>query len=275
MKIDHSMLQQLELLLRKAAVSELMPRFRHMERHFKSDGSIVTEADHACQDKITQALQQQWPEIALLGEEMPESQQNALMQQSQTALWVLDPLDGTSNFAAGIPCFSISLALLINGKVQLGLIYDPTREECFSALFGKGAWLNGERLQVNDEAVMPLSNCMAQIDFKRLPKPLAAQIASHPPYSSQRSFGSGALDWCWLAAGRVQLYLHGKQKLWDYSAGQLILTEAGGQSCTLEGEDVFQNSLTPRSVIAASQEEYFELWQKTILSANSAQTTPL
>jgi len=269
MKIDQSMLQQLELLLREAAASELMPRFRRMERHFKSDGSIVTAADHACQHKITQALQQQWPKIALLGEEMSESQQNALMQQNQTALWVLDPLDGTSNFASGIPCFSISLALLVNGKVQLGLIYDPTREECFSALSGEGAWLNGERLQVNDEAVMPLSNCMAQIDFKRLPKPLAAHIASHPPYSSQRSFGSGALDWCWLAAGRVQLYLHGKQKLWDYSAGQLILTEAGGQSCTLEGEDVFQNSLIPRSVIAASQKEYFALWREAVFSARN------
>ncbi len=264
MKIDQSMLQQLEILLREAATSELMPRFRHMERHFKRDGSIVTEADHACQDKITHALQQQWPEIALLGEEMSESQQNALIQQSQTALWVLDPLDGTSNFASGIACFSISLALLVNGEVQLGLIYDPTREECFSALAGEGAWLNGERLQASNKATMPLSNCIAQIDFKRLPKPLAAQIASNPPYSSQRSFGSGALDWCWLAAGRVQLYLHGQQKLWDYSAGQLILSEAGGQSCTLEGEVVFQNSLTPRSVIAASQREYFELWREAV-----------
>ncbi|MDQ7016264.1 MAG: inositol monophosphatase family protein [Gammaproteobacteria bacterium] len=270
MNPKQALLKQLETLLRDAAATELMPRFRHMERQFKTDGSIVTEADHACQEKLTRALQQQWPEIALLGEEMSKTQQQSVMDNSQNGLWVLDPLDGTSNFAAGIPCFSISLALLIDHQVQLGLIYDPIRKECFSAIAGEGAWLNGEPLNATEQTLLPLNQCMAQIDFKRLPQSLAAQMASHPPYSSQRSFGSGALDWCWLAAGRVQVYLHGKQKLWDYSAGQLILTEAGGQSCTLEGEAVFHNSLTPRSVIGASHTGYFDVWQEAVSAALKA-----
>jgi len=264
---NQSTLEQLESIITDAACAELLPRFRQIERHFKADGSVVTEADHAMQQRLMTELQRYWPTIPLLGEEMSEAEQLALMKKSQQGLWVLDPLDGTSNFAAGIPCFAVSLALIINGEVQLGLIYDPIRLECFSAIAGKGGWLNGELLHA-EGSELPLSKCIAQIDFKRLPAEMAASIASHPPYSSQRSFGSGALDWCWLAAGRVHLYLHGKQKLWDYSAGQLILQEAGGHSCTLEDEAVFQGKLESRSVIAALQLKHFEEWRRYVLKEN-------
>lgn len=263
--IDYqAMLAPLQLLVQQAASEELLPRFRQIERHFKADGSIVTEADLAMQQRLTNELQQRWPTIALLGEEMSEAQQQAQMANSHRGLWVLDPLDGTSNFAAGIPCFSVSLALLVGGEVVLGIIYDPIREEHFSAIAGEGAWLNGVCLAAGEEA-LPLSKCIAQVDFKRLPAKMAARIASQPPYSSQRSFGSGALDWCWLAAGRVQLYLHGQQKLWDYSAGQLILREVGGKSCTLDGEAVFNGRLEVRSVVAALQPLHFEAWRDYVV----------
>lgn len=260
MNNNQQMLQQLEQIIRQAANEELLPRFEHIERNFKADGSVVTEADYAMQQRVTTELQQRWPAIPLLGEEMSEAAQQALISDNQQGLWILDPLDGTSNFAAGIPCFSVSLALLVEGEITLGLVYDPLREECFSAISGDGAWLNGEPLEAGNSE-LPLSKCIAQVDFKRLPAEMAARIASKPLYGSQRSFGSGTLDWCWLAVGRVQLYLHGKQKLWDYSAGQLILREAGGHSCTFEGEPVFQGKLASRSVIAASQASYFEAWR--------------
>ncbi len=267
MNTNQSTLRQLEAIIPDAASTELLPRFRQIEHHFKADGSVVTEADHAMQKQLMTELQKHWPTIPLLGEEMSEAEQQALMEKSQQGLWVLDPLDGTSNFAAGIPCFTVSLAFMRDGEIQLGLIYDPIRQECFSAIAGKGAWLNGERLQAAGSE-LPLSKCIAQIDFKRLPPEMAASIASHPPYSSQRSFGSGALDWCWLAAGRVHLYLHGKQKLWDYSAGQLILREAGGQCCTLEGDVVFQGKLESRSVLAALQSKHFVEWREYVLKKN-------
>ncbi len=85
-------------------------------------------------------------------------------------------------------------------------------------------------------------------------------LVTAPPYYSQRSFGSVALDWAWLAAGRGQLYLHGKQKLWDYAAGWLILNEAGGCSSSLEGEKDFEATLTPRSAIAASNQDLYQQW---------------
>ena len=114
----------------------------------------------------------------------------------------------------------MSLGYRKNGKIAWGRVYDPERDECFSATQGAGAHLNGEPL-LRQEAGVSIDKSTAVIDFKRLDKKLAARIASEPPYSSQRSFGGVALDWCWLAAGRYHLYLHGKQNIWDYAAGRL------------------------------------------------------
>ncbi|MCK5359795.1 MAG: inositol monophosphatase, partial [Gammaproteobacteria bacterium] len=174
--------------------------------------------------------------------------------------WCLDPLDGTSNFAAGIPFFSISLALIENGQLIMGIVYDPTRDECFVAEKGKGAKLNDKELDATIAAHTALDRCSAIIDFKRLTPELAARLATQPPYYSQRSFGSVALDWAWIAAGRGQLYLHGKQKLWDYAAGWLILDEAGGCSSTLDGHRSFKSTLEPRSAIAAANEDLYQQW---------------
>ena len=124
---------------------------------------------------------------------------------------------------------------------------------------GQGAFLNDIPLE-KKAADVSLDKCTALIDFKRLDSELAARIASTPPYSSQRSFGGVALDWCWLAAGRVHIYLHGKQNLWDYAAGLLIFNEAGGRSCTLQGEPVFDFSLKPRSAVAALDDKLFGAW---------------
>ncbi len=152
------------------------------------------------------------------------------------------------------------VALLRNHQVEMGVVYDPSRKECFAAARGHGAWLNEQPLQLQQLST-PLSQGMALIDLKRLNADLASRLAAQPPYSSQRSFGSVALDWCWLAAGRCHVYLHGRQKLWDYAAGCLILAEAGGSAVTLEGEPVFKPTLEPRSAAAALDPEIFAQWK--------------
>ncbi len=253
------MREELEQIIREAAQQELLPRFQHVTHSLKSDGSIVTEADLAMQQRMMDVLQQRWPQIPLLGEEMSAGAQQQLLDNSAEGLWLLDPLDGTSNYAAGIPYFCISLALMRKGEVELAFIYDPLRDESFSAERGKGAWLNGQRL-LAPKASRPLQQGIALIDLKRLAPGLAAKVASQPPYSSQRNLGSGALDWCYVATGRVDVYLHGGQKLWDYAAGQLILSEAGGVATTLEGEPVPINRLVPRSVVAAADEGNHRQW---------------
>ena len=254
----HFSLDQLKDIVISAADKELLPRFTRVEHVLKDDGSVLTEADLAIQNTIAAELKQHWPEVAFLGEEMAAEEQAALLDSGQP-VWCLDPLDGTRNFAAGIPYFSISLALLQGGDVSHGVVYDPVRRECFTAMRGEGAALNGQRL-LKTSAVPSLKESTALVDFKRLAAPLATRLVTEIPYSSQRSFGSVALDWCWLAAGRCHVYLHGSQNIWDYAAGNLVFHEVGGTSSTLSGEAVFVNQLRPRSAVAALDKQLFDEW---------------
>jgi len=261
-----SELEHIEEILRQAAEQELRPRFLEVETYLKADGSVLTEADLGMQARVLHELESRWPAFTLLGEEMEAGAQEALLQDRSAGLWVLDPLDGTSNFASGIPYFGVSLALIDAEGVQLGLVLDPVRGECFSALRGQGAWLNGQPLLVKPRK-SSLSGSMAMVDFKRLPAGLAQQLASGAPYRSQRSFGSVALDWCWLAAGRVQLYLHGGARLWDYAAGSLIFAEAGGTGGLYQdyrGTSQQGFTLQPRIGLAAVGADLFEKWHAWI-----------
>ena len=252
-------IQTVTALVIKAAREEIVPRFTHAVRDHKADGSVITAADLAMQERLTIELAQRWPQYCLLGEEMSPAEHQQLIAQPGLGLWCLDPLDGTSNFAAGLPFFAVSLSLIVDGQAILGIVYDPMRDDCFYATRGGGAWLNGERLG-EQRPKLPMARCTAIVDYKRLPPALAQRLVNQPPYSSQRSFGSVALEWCWIAAGRAHLYLHGKQQLWDYSAGQLILDEAGGHSVTLEGDPVRTVTLHPRSAVAALNRELFHEW---------------
>ena len=261
--VGRNELDELTALIRAVAGEELLPRFHHSVRQYKADGSIVTEADLVVQARLTQELRQRYPHIELLGEEMDEANQRQLLQSGDRLIWCLDPVDGTSNFAAGLPFFSISLALLQGGQPLMGIVYDPSRDECFTAIAGQGAWLNGAPLQavVGD---LPLKRCLAMVDFKRLGHALATELVTRPPYGSLRYTGSGALEWCWLAAGRFHLYLHGQQKLWDFAAGALVLAEAGGVARSLDGERLFASGVLTRSVIAAADQRLFQVWSQAI-----------
>ena len=243
-------LLRLSDIVRHVAKRELLPRFAQVTREFKADGSLVTAADHAAQNHLEAELAVGWPDLPLLGEETPLAEQERILRQHQAGFWCLDPLDGTSNFTAGVPFFAVSLARVGVDGPDLGVVYDPLRDECFAAAAGQGAWLNDQPLRV-PMADIPLKRALAVVDMKRLDASLASRLAAHPPYGSQRNFGSCALEWCWLADGRVHCYLHGGQKLWDYAAGLLILLEAGGHAETLAGQPIRCDSLAPCSVLAA------------------------
>jgi myo-inositol-1(or 4)-monophosphatase len=133
----------------------------------------------------------------------------------------------------------------------------------FTAERGRGAFMNGERLPLRPGRSQ-LRGSIAGIDFKRLPPRLAAALVASPPYSSQRNFGAGTLDWCYAASGRFDVYLHGGQKLWDYAAGSVILEEAGGRACTLTQDDFWAADLWNRSVIASCNPVLFAQWRDWI-----------
>lgn len=241
---------------------EIMPRYLKVAHQHKSDGSLCTEADIAAQNALTKKLQAIL-NVPVLGEEMTAAEQRALWETGQDGIWCIDPIDGTSNFVRGLPYFAVSVALVREGKSVLGVVYDPVANEMFSAEHGKGAFLNGEKL-VGREAAVALEQALASVDLKRLKKKLVTQLATNPPYSSQRNFGASALDWCYTAAGRYDIYLHGGQKLWDYAAGLLVLQETGGHVCCIESDDFGQCDIWQRSVIAAHDEKLFGEWKSWV-----------
>ena len=260
-------LKKLESLIRHVAIEEILPRFNQVGYEVKADGSLLTEADLSADKRLCDALAENYPDIDFLSEEMTQGEQETLLQQSER-LWCLDPLDGTSNFAAGIPLFATSLALFVKGEVQIGITYDPVRDEMFSAVKGQGAWLNGEPLSCSPSN-FPLNKTIAIVDFKRLKPHLVQRLLSDAPYKSQRNLGSCVIEWAWMAANRGHLYLHGGMKLWDLAAGTLILSEAGGFACTLEGEEVFRPAMAPRSVLISPDQGLFEAWKDYLLSASN------
>ncbi len=213
-------------ILEQTGTQIIMPAFQSsVQSSTKADGSVVTETDLASQQFIQHALKKLDASIAFLGEEMTEAEQLACLQESNGRYWCLDPLDGTSNFTAHFPGFAISLALIENGIVQLACIYDPVRDEMFSAIRGQGAGLNNTAVFAS--GIDQLQDAVGFVDFKRLEPTLAASLSTHPGYRSQRNIGSCALEWAWLAAGRGHFIIHGGEKIWDFAAGSLIASEAG------------------------------------------------
>ena len=244
------------------ASEEIMPRYMKVAHQQKSDGSLCTEADTAAQVALTRKLQAIL-HVPVIGEEMGEAEQVSSWVAGQHGVWCIDPIDGTSNFVHGLAYFAVSVALIREGRSTLGVVYDPVADEAFAAELGCGAFLNGEKL-VSHTAATSLSGALANVDMKRLDGELATRLVVTPPYSSQRNFGASTLDWCYTAAGRYDVYLHGGQKLWDYAAGSLVLQEAGGQACCLDCDDFGQGDVWQRSVIAALNPAVFEEWKSWI-----------
>ncbi|MEA1048466.1 inositol monophosphatase family protein [Lamprobacter modestohalophilus] len=264
--LDPPDIETLSLLLRQVAREELMPRFGQLPASEKADGSLVTEADLAVQRRLVSLLATHWPDIPLLGEEMSAAEQQRLLSDQGAGLWCLDPIDGTSNFACGFPGFCISLALLRAGQVELGLVLDPVRDECFSAVRGQGATMNGQPIRPYSPG-QQLSDCLAMVDFKRLPKDRVAGLFGADSFRSQRNLGAVALEWCWLGAGRFQLYLHGGQGLWDHAAGRLIATEAGAATRLYAPGSAQPESaitLAKRVALGAANETLLNQWQTRI-----------
>jgi myo-inositol-1(or 4)-monophosphatase len=256
-----NLLKLVEELAVNVSKKIILPHFSSVHATMKSDGSLVTDVDVRAQTELSEQLVI-LADLPVLSEEMTQLQQQAVIDAENSDYWCIDPIDGTSNFVYGVPYWCVSIALILGGRIKLGVVYDPNRDECFSASDSSVTTINGQPLPTDRTMpVTELSHCLGMIDFKRLPPLVAQKIASDPPFRSQRSFGASALDLCWIAAQRCHVYLHGQQKLWDHAAGLMILEQAGGHAETFRGETVFQNNLQPKSVLAASTGLLMKKWK--------------
>lgn len=196
----------------------------------KGDNNLVTEADYAAQEKIIKVISDQHPGHNFIAEENDIS-----ANLSEPDLWIIDPLDGTNNYAHQIPHFSVSIAYARFGQVKAGVVFDPERGELFSAAEGMGAALNGERITVSRAASLQEAIVATGFYYDRgamMRKTLSSiEKLFEQNIHGIRRFGSAALDLCWVACGRFDAYFEYKLSVWDFAAGLLIVNEAGGCCC--------------------------------------------
>ncbi len=201
---------------------------------FKGAVDLVTDFDHQAQNLIFDHLSQRFPEHDFLGEE------GLHQEKGEDWRWIIDPLDGTTNYAHHFPVFCVSLALEWKKEIVLGIVYDPMREEMFSAVKGRGAFLNGQRIEVS--AVDDLDKSLVATGFPYDLRESEINNISHfnnflLRVQAVRRCGSAAMDLCYVACGRFDGFWELKLKPWDMAAGALIVREAGGQISDFQNKE--------------------------------------
>lgn len=189
----------------------------------KGRQDYLTATDGAVEQFVRDAIEKRFPGDAVLGEEGGGSVDG-------TRLWIVDPIDGTANFARQIPHYCISLGLMVNGQLEAGAIYEPNQDELFIAQKGQGAWLNGQRMQVS--AVSELTAATVEVGWStRIPVQTWMDMAGKAAHAgcSVRRAGSGALGLAYVAAGRTEAYAEAHINSWDVAGALLLITEAGGR----------------------------------------------
>lgn len=206
---------------------------RGVTAHYKRRFDPVTEIDHASEATVLSIISEHRPDDAILAEErggtIPDSR-----------LWIVDPLDGTVNFVHGIPQIAVSVGLWEGNRPLAGVIYDPLRDECFSAVAGQGAHLNERPIHVSatDDLERSVAATGFPYDHGDYPDEYAAVLgAVLGSVNGIRRFGSAALDLAWVAAGRYEAYWELGLAPWDQAAGILIVREAGGRVTDFHGID--------------------------------------
>jgi myo-inositol-1(or 4)-monophosphatase len=235
---NDSFLPAMSAIAREAGALLMNYFHQHLKIEYKGDADLVTAADRASEVLIRERIKQQWPGHDVLGEEQ------GLNDQGSEYRWYVDPLDGTTNFAHGYPVFCVSMGLEHRGRPIAAVVYDPTRDELFSAGQGGGAQLNGEAIHVSKTAV--LKECLLATGFpshKRHKNPniyFYHQITLHS--HGVRRAGSAALDLCNVASGRYDGFWEFNLNPWDTAAGVLIVVEAGGKVTRFDGSPFELNS---------------------------------
>jgi myo-inositol-1(or 4)-monophosphatase len=244
----------LELITRQAGQILYNGYEKEHKVDLKGEIDLVTEIDHASEAFLIGEVQRLFPTHRILSEEI------GALDGHDEHLWIMDPLDGTVNYAYGIPFFSVSVAYAYQGITRLGAVYDPMRDEMYLSERGKGAWLNGRKLKSSD--ARDLQNSLFVTGFPYDVKTTEKNNLDNYTHFALntrgvRRLGSAALDLCYVAAGRFDGYWELSLNPWDIAAGGLIAEEAGARVSNANGDSNYLN--LPCSVVAASPAIYKKL----------------
>ena len=221
----------------------------------KQVNDFVTEVDHAAEQAIIETLLTAYPGHGILAEETG----NTHGAKHSDYVWIIDPLDGTTNFIHGFPVYCVSIAMAFKGKIEHAVVYDPTRNDLFTATRGRGAFMNDRRIRVSKRT--QLKDCLISTGFPFRPgdnfKNYMAMMADLMPRTAGlRRPGAAALDLAYVAAGFADGFFESGLSIWDVAAGSLLVTEAGGLIGNFTGEADF---LEQKECLAASPRIYGQL----------------
>ena len=232
-----------------------------------SSQDLVTEVDKGTEKLIRNLIMTHFPDHSILGEEGvepgPEASAKALQAMSdEEYLWIVDPIDGTTNFVHGFPFYSVSIALAHKGEIIVGVVYDPSRDELFVAEKGKGAYMHGNKTTVSLDSKLSESLVATGFPADRdgaLPINLKGTLALAPKVRNLRSGGSAALHMAYVAAGRLSGFWEIGLSAWDIAAGSLLIQESGGKVSDTAGNPY---QLSVRNVLATNGQIHDELQQE-------------
>jgi myo-inositol-1(or 4)-monophosphatase len=229
----------------REAGSVLMSHYGRVRVRYKSDRSVVTEADLESEKLIKSLLESEFPNYSFIGEESGREDKDA------GNIWVVDPLDGTTNYMIKNPFFGVSIGLIVNGSPLLGVVYYPFLDELFWAEKKKGAFLNDEKIHVSkkervEDSVVSFCNNRGEEAIKRMaPIFLDIKLVTN----KFRQLGAGGLELCYVASGRTESFIMPDANIWDVAAGALIVSEACGRVTDFRGA---QYSMKSRDVLASN-----------------------
>jgi fructose-1,6-bisphosphatase/inositol monophosphatase family enzyme len=256
-----------------AGAQEIMPRFRHLPaggiRHKTSAFDVVTDADEAAERFIADRLCSQFPGGVVIGEEAAGRDPHLLDQIATCALsFVIDPLDGTRNFASGVPLFGVMVAVIENGEVVAGIIHDPVCRSTVLAFRGAGAWAldaQGVRSELHVAAAVPVSEMEGIVGTNFLPEPLRSTVNANLPRLAMTAWlRCAAHEYRLAATGHSHVLLYNKLMPWDHAAGWLIHREAGGYSAHFDGS-AYLPSHTSGGLLCAPDEASWHLVRAALL----------
>ncbi len=226
-----------------------------LQINHKGRNNIVTDVDCLSEEAILKILRREFPDHGILAEESGKSDGDT------PYTWIIDPLDGTNNYLFGLPFYSVSIALMQENDIFLGVVYDPLRDELFSSVKGSGAWMNDKRISVTVETKMANSFIGSDVGYDSVEgkRMLDTLGMLWPRTHGVRIVGSAVLGLAYVACGRVSLYIHRNLYPWDMAAGTLLVREAGGVVTDWKGRDV---GMQTKQIAAANMmlnKEFVEL----------------
>lgn len=274
MSFDQREIDWLASLLAETAVAEIMPRFRRLGsadiRQKTSAADLVTDADISAERVITAAILARYPGALVVGEEAHEIDKTLVARLSGASLaFVLDPVDGTFNFASGVPLFGVMLAVVSDGETVAGIIHDPIGRDFLIAARGRGSHIraaDGSVQAVHVAPPVPMAQMTGAVGWQYHKEPERSLLARNQAKClSQIGYRCAAHEYRIIASGRVHFALFGKVMPWDHLAGVLIHQEAGGYAARLDGSPYLPGHVEGGLLIAPDEASWAELrrelWQ--------------